>query len=153
MYTGKGDAVTDQTKTGCFARWLKPMKPLRLAWIAMVLIMSGCTMVGPDFVKPEAPLLDEWPEVQAPGLSAGQTDYSSWWRVFDDPVLDNLVETGYRQNLSLQIAGIRIYEARAQLGIAVGNLYPQQQSASGFLTTNKLGTSAETPVIDNYYNS
>ncbi len=153
MYTGKGNAVTGQTKTGCLAGSVQPFRRWRLAWLAMVLIMSGCTMVGPDFVKPEAPLRGEWTEIEAPGLSAGQTDYSSWWRVFDDPVLDNLVETAYRQNLSLQIAGIRIYEARAQLGIAVGNLYPQQQSASGLLTTNKLGTSAETTVIDNYFNS
>ena len=153
MYTGKGNAVTGQTKTGCLAGSVQPFRRWRLAWLAMVLIMSGCTMVGPDFVKPEAPLRGEWTEIEAPGLSAGQTDYSSWWRVFDDSVLDNLVETAYRQNLSLQIAGIRIYEARAQLGIAVGNLYPQQQSASGFLTTNKLGTGAETPVIDNYFNS
>jgi NodT family efflux transporter outer membrane factor (OMF) lipoprotein len=116
-------------------------------------MMSGCTMVGPDFVKPEAPLRDEWTEIEVPGLSAGQTDYSNWWRVFDDPVLDNLVETAYRQNLSLQIAGIRIYEARAQLGIAVGSLYPQQQSASGMLANNKLSTSSNTPYIDSHFNT
>jgi len=137
MYIGIGDTVTDQTKTACSARWLKPLKPLNLALVTMVLVMSGCTMVGPDFAKPEAPLLDEWQEKQAPGLSVGQTDYSSWWRVFDDPVLDNLIQTAYKQNLSLQIAGIRIYEARAQLAIAVGGLYPQKQSASGDLTANK----------------
>ena len=152
MHTGKGNEVTDQNQAGCFARWLKPLKPWRLVWVTIVLMMSGCTMVGPDFVKPEAPLLDDWMETQAPGLSAGQTDYSKWWRVFDDPVLDNLVEKAYQQNLSLQIAGIRIYEARAQLGIAVGNLYPQQQSASGELTTNKLSTSADTPFIDTNFN-
>ena len=98
-------------------------------------------------------MLAEWMETQAPGLSAGQTDYSNWWRVFDDPVLDNLVEKAYQQNLSLQIAGIRIYEARAQLGIAVGNLYPQQQSASGDLSNNKLSTSADTPFIDTNFNA
>jgi NodT family efflux transporter outer membrane factor (OMF) lipoprotein len=153
MYTGKGDAVTDQTKTGCSARSVKPYRHWRLVWVAMVMIMSGCTMVGPDFVKPEAPLQDDWTEVQAPGLRAGQTDYSNWWQVFDDPVLNNLVEKAYRQNLSLQIAGIRIYEARAQLGIAVGRLYPQQQSVSGSLATNKLSTSSDTPYIDNHFNS
>jgi NodT family efflux transporter outer membrane factor (OMF) lipoprotein len=92
-------------------------------------------------------------ETQAPGLSAGQTNYSNWWRVFDDPVLDNLVEKAYQQNLSLQIAGIRIYEARAQLGIAVGNLYPQQQSASGDLSNNKISTSTDTPFIDSNFNA
>jgi NodT family efflux transporter outer membrane factor (OMF) lipoprotein len=152
MHTGKGDGVTDQDQAGYFARWVNPLRPWWLAGLTIVLIMSGCTMIGPDFVKPEAPLLDEWMEMQASGLSAGQTDYSSWWRVFDDPVLDNLVEKAYQQNLSLQIAGIRIYEARAQLGIAVGNLYPQQQSASGELSNNKLSTSADTPFIDTHFN-
>ncbi len=38
-----------------------------------------------------------------------------------------LIEEASRQNLTLQIAGLRILEARAQLGIATGNLYPQQQ--------------------------
>jgi outer membrane protein TolC len=152
MHTGKGDGVTDQDQAGCFARWVKPLRPWWLAGVSIVLMMSGCTMVGPDFVKPEAPLLDDWMETQAPGLSAGQTDYSNWWRVFDDPVLDNLVEKAYQQNLSLQIAGIRIYEARAQLGIAVGNLYPQQQSASGDLSNNKISTSADTPFIDTNFN-
>ncbi len=127
-------------------------QPAGLSLVTMALIMSGCTMVGPDFVKPEAPLQDAWTEIEAPGLSAGQTDYSQWWLVFDDPVLDNLVESAYRQNLSLQIAGIRIYEARAQLGIAVGNLYPQQQSASGNLTNNKLSTISGTPYYDDQFN-
>ncbi|MEJ2476595.1 MAG: TolC family protein, partial [Desulfobacterales bacterium] len=37
-------------------------------------------------------------------------------------------------------------------GIAVGNLYPQQQSASGELSNNKLSTSADTPFIDTHFN-
>ena len=149
----KGYAATDENLAGCLAGRDKPWRPWRLAWVAIVLIMGGCTMVGPDFVKPEAPVLNDWTETQAPGLSAGQTDYGKWWRVFDDPVLDSLIEKAHRQNLPLQIAGIRIYEARAQLGIAVGYLYPQQQSASGSLTTNKLSTSDDTPFIDNKFNA
>ena len=152
MHTGKGDGASGQNQAGCLARWVNPLKPWRLAWVSIVLMVNGCTMVGPDVVKPEAPMLTDWVETQAPGLSAGQTDYSKWWRVFDDPVLDTLVEKAYRQNLSLQIAGIRIFEARAQLGIAVGNLYPQQQSASGDLSNNKISTSTDTPFIDRNFN-
>ena len=40
------------------------------------------------------------------------------------PALDRLVELAYRQNLPLQIAGLRIVEARAQLAIATGQQYP-----------------------------
>jgi NodT family efflux transporter outer membrane factor (OMF) lipoprotein len=153
MDTGTGDAVTDQNQTGNLGRRAKPTKLWWLMWVTIVVIMSGCTMVGPDFVKPEAPLLEDWADTEAPGLTTGEADYGKWWRVFGDPVLDNLVEKAYRQNLSLQIAAIRIYEARAQLGIAVGNLYPQQQSASGDLTSNKLNISDDSPLIDDRFNA
>ena len=42
-------------------------------------------------------------------------------------MLNNLVETAYHQNLTLREAAFRILEAQAQLGIATGNFFPQQQ--------------------------
>src|SRR5262249_23068365 len=54
---------------------------------------------------------------------------AEWWRVFRDPALDALIETAYRQNISLREAGTRILAARAQRGIAVGEVFPQRQQA------------------------
>ena len=42
-------------------------------------------------------------------------------------VLNNLIEKSYQQNLDLQVAGLRILEARAELGVAIGRQYPQTQ--------------------------
>jgi NodT family efflux transporter outer membrane factor (OMF) lipoprotein len=53
-------------------------------------------------------------------------------------VLNALIDTAYNQNLPLQIAGLRIFEARAQLGIATGLQYPQTQLAGGSATANRL---------------
>jgi len=153
MVTGKGRAAADQKHSERVAGWENPLRHWGLAWVAIVLFMSGCTMVGPDFVKPTARLLDEWKEIQGPGLHAGEADYSTWWRVFNDPILDSLVQKAYEQNLSLQVAGIRIYEARAQLGIAIGRLYPQQQSASGGFANSKVSSAAEMPFIDGSFNA
>ena len=36
--------------------------------LAAVLWLNGCTMVGPDFVKPEAPIETEWLETRSPGI-------------------------------------------------------------------------------------
>ena len=152
MYSGKGHRGTDLNRTGCFSKRISPSSLCLLLWVAIALIMSGCTMVGPDFVKPEAPLLNDWAETKSPALSAGQTDYKNWWHVFGDPVLDNLVQKAYEQNLSLQIAGIRIYEARAQLGIAIGSQYPQLQEASGDLARNRISVD-DSALIDNTFNS
>jgi outer membrane protein TolC len=56
---------------------------------------------------------------------------SNWWTIFDDSVLNNLVSLAYHQNLSLQVIGLRIMEARAQLAIATGRQYPQIQAVIG----------------------
>jgi NodT family efflux transporter outer membrane factor (OMF) lipoprotein len=95
--------------------------------IVSMLLSYGCTAVGPDFGKPTAPVAGNWSEGAAPGIKAETADLSQWWSVFNDPTLSSLIEIAHRQNPTLQIAGIRILEARAQLGVAVGNLYPQQQ--------------------------
>ena len=99
--------------------------------IAAIFLTTGCTMVGPDFVKPEAPVGKEWLEARDPEIKTEASDYKNWWAVFNDPVLNNLVETAYQQNLPLQISGLRILQARAQLGVVVGNLYPQLQQGRG----------------------
>ncbi len=75
-------------------------------------------------------------------MKTGPSEYSNWWKAFNDPVLDRLIEWAYRENLSLRIAGVRVLEARAQLGIAIGGLFPQTQQASGFLQYNRISESA-----------
>jgi NodT family efflux transporter outer membrane factor (OMF) lipoprotein len=100
--------------------------------LSMVLALNGCA-VGPDFVKPEANLQDNWSEKGDPRVSQTVVD-KQWWRAFKDPTLDQLIQLAYQQNLPLQIAGLRILESRAQLGLAIGRQYPQQQEAFGSAT-------------------
>ena len=52
-----------------------------------------------------------------------------WWTSFQDPVLNQLILNAYSQNLSLQEAGCRVLEARAQLAVTRGDLFPQKQTA------------------------
>ena len=115
-----------------------------LGLMAIFLLAGGCAMVGPDYVKPPAPEPKEWMDKEDPKIKSETRDFGEWWRLFNDPVLDSLIETAYTQNLPLRIAGIRILEARAQLGIATGNLYPQLQQGLGSYTR----TSASTTVAN-----
>ena len=85
-------------------------------------------------------------------LQTGPEEYRDWWRVFHDPILDRLIEIAYSQNLTLLSAGTKVLQARATLGIAIGEFFPQQQLAAGAATFNlrslsdasvvSLGTSA-----------
>jgi len=91
---------------------------------------AGC-MVGPDFQRPKATVSPNWQDTSDPRVSRDSATYRDWWRAFNDPVLDSLVERAYRSNLTLQSAGVRVMQARAQLGIAIGDFYPQTQQGIG----------------------
>jgi NodT family efflux transporter outer membrane factor (OMF) lipoprotein len=108
-----------------------------LAGLGLMFLIGGCAMVGPDFVKPAASVEEEWSQTGDPRVKTEKVDFSQWWTVFNDPVLDTLIDKAYQQNLTLQIAGIRILEARARLGIAAGGLYPQQQAGLGAISRDK----------------
>ena len=103
-----------------------------------MLWLSGCMMVGPDYIRPPAPTADVWIETGDPAIRRETTDVSAWWTVFNDPVLNTLVETAYRQNPSLRAAGVRVIEAQARRGIAIGQLFPQQQETFGQATSNEI---------------
>jgi NodT family efflux transporter outer membrane factor (OMF) lipoprotein len=107
----------------------------------LAVLVCGCTgpseyihngfKVGPKYCPPGAAVAEAWIDAADKRVRSESDDLSQWWRVFNDPVLDALIQDAYRQNLTLREAGFRVLAARAQLGIAVGNLFPQSQYASG----------------------
>ena len=110
--------------------------PGSLTAAAASLLLCACTAVGPDFKRPEVSWLADWqPPSQATAtavpLPARRVPDETWWRHLDDPALDQLVAEAQRQNPGVRVAGMRIMEARAQLGIAGSALYPQLQQFSG----------------------
>jgi len=114
--------------------------PIRHTLLALcaALTLSACTTLGPDYEEPDVAWLQGWQtdlygQIGDP-QQQGEVDLSFWWRLFDDPVLNGLIETAKLENPSLQIAGLRILESRARLGIARSNLYPQSQTADGAVT-------------------
>ena len=103
-------------------------------FLILGLLILSCAPVGPNFQRPEVDYLERWIEQDTALLFDTTPDLSNWWQVFNDPVLNDLVTTARQNNNTLEIAGLRVMEARAQLGIAVGGLYPQSQIASGDAT-------------------
>jgi NodT family efflux transporter outer membrane factor (OMF) lipoprotein len=103
----------------------------------LTLVLAGCTTVGPDFVQPKATLPLQWQQPDGGKYALTPLERGRWWEVFGDPVLDKLIALAYQNNVDLKIAGLRVLEARAQLGIAVGTPYPQVQQAVGGATYTK----------------
>jgi NodT family efflux transporter outer membrane factor (OMF) lipoprotein len=117
--------------------------------VVISLFLCACAPVGPDFVKPDVSPPPEWAQQQEQGLQAETADLSRWWQVFDDEALNMLVETALENNNNLEIAGLRVLEAQAQLGIAIGSQYPQSQIAAGSAIYNSPADS--TGITSNFW--
>jgi NodT family efflux transporter outer membrane factor (OMF) lipoprotein len=106
--------------------------------------LMGCTSlseyvhngfkVGPNYGKPPASVAPRWIDAADVRLRSDTQDL--WWKVFNDPVLDNLVCHAYQQNLTLREAGFRVLQARAEFGVTVGQLFPQSQNVNASYTRN-----------------
>jgi len=94
--------------------------------------LSGCVRLGPDFQAPGEAWIKHWgsPALEQASQRSLNPDLRQWWQVFADPVLDRLIAESDAHNADLKIAGLRVMEARAQLGIAQSGRYPQLQQAS-----------------------
>lgn len=112
--------------------------------LTVVAALCGCMKVGPDFKRPDVQTPPAWLEALQAQSRPEQPVPAQWWKVLGDPALDRLVEKASRDNIPLQVAAVRILEARAQLGVAVGQLYPQTQQGTGGYTYNQTSMNAPT---------
>ncbi|MEZ0123488.1 MAG: efflux transporter outer membrane subunit [Candidatus Reddybacter sp.] len=122
---------------------------IRLFILIVPLWLIACAPVGPDFVQPKLDTTAQWLDSTEQGLEPVPADVARWWLVFNDPVLNELVETARANNNTLEIAGLRVLESRAQLGLAVGALYPQSQRINGSAT--HISPPASSGATSNYW--
>jgi len=122
------------------AMLLKPVS--RAGVIVFATLATGCAMVGPDFQKPEVDAGDAWLQADDERVDSARSEYEDWWAVFEDPALNQLIERAYGENLNLQVAGLRVLEARAHLGFATGLKYPQSQSVGASYVRSKSSENA-----------
>lgn len=134
----------------------------------VVMTVSGCAAVpggrlqdwwhnglkvGPNYAPPPAPVASEWIDYHDPRVRSQEHQLAAWWTVFNDPALDALIGLAYQQNLTLRVAGARILAARAQRGIAVGNLFPQSQFGFADYGRFKLSQEVANPVPHTWFSN
>jgi NodT family efflux transporter outer membrane factor (OMF) lipoprotein len=109
-----------------------------LLLVALGILLSSCTTLGPDYKEPDVDWLKSWEPAGYGGVTNAQTrkpvDLRFWWELFNDPVLNELIEIAKQENLALRTAGLRVLESRALLGVAGSSLYPQVQQATGAIS-------------------
>ncbi len=117
--------------------------------LALAVQVGGCK-VGPDFETPRADLNEAWLD-QLQASPEGSETNARWWETFGDPTLNRLLQTALQQNRTLRIAGLRVLEARARRGIAVGQFFPQQQNLVGAVQENWVSENSAAGAGDLHY--
>jgi len=113
------------------------MKAMCFVMIGVVLPLAACKR-GPDFVPPETPA----PTAFRNDLAAGESVANvSWWDLYEDPALQDLIRSGLQNNRSVREALSKIAESRANLGMVRADLYPSVNLIG-------LGTFQETLRVD-----
>ncbi len=89
------------------------------------LIVSGCMNLGPDYHRPDIgiPIPVSYQYAHSEATLVEPED--QWWRVFNSPELDQLVEEALRNNLDIKRATAAVLEVRAQLVETRAGRYPQ----------------------------
>ena len=142
------------------------MKPNHLSAVALLAFLAdGCAnmpSVGPDYHAPETKAPAHWTEPLAGGETKSAAATATWWKNFHDAELDSLIERAACSNLDLRIAQARVREARAEYGIAVGNLFPTVDASGSYArqrqskrqpVLSSLPMPPGVPFDNNYYQS
>ncbi len=111
------------------------MKMLKLYISLLLLIFAAGCSVGPDYVRPP---------VEPPDSTTFYQDYTikdslayaladtTWWELFGDPVLTDLINTAIRENNDIKIAAARVDEFMGLYGVTESDYYPKfDAGASG----------------------
>ena len=89
----------------------KAMRGAQLASVFMASsVLAGCLNFV-DYKTPEYDLPDRYALLAPVPVSSSETE--RWWRLFEDPLLDTLVDRVQTENLDLKEADERVTEARA----------------------------------------
>ena len=103
------------------------------------LLIAGCATVGPDYSRPLFPAAELGDVLADAGQESGNTsgpvkaeDLAQWWLAFNDPLLVNLIEAAFQDNLDIKQAQSRVRMSRLSLGIATSDLYPSLQGSGGY---------------------
>jgi multidrug efflux system outer membrane protein len=126
------------------------MKFAFLLFITATAAIAAIPSVGPDYTRPDVATPDGWRDGEI--LSAWKTATPSdsfargeWWKLFSDPVLDELEARALASNQDLRAAVARVEQSRAAAGIARSAYWPQV-AADGSVVRGRTSSTIGNPL-------
>ena len=75
--------------------------------------LISCTLIGPDYKRPEINLPNTYH--QESNKENAVTDLNNWWKLYEDPLLNELIDKALIKNTDINAAIARLEEADAYL--------------------------------------
>jgi len=94
-----------------------------------VLLLTGCE-VGPDYKEPETKSQADYENGK--GLTSPDPVVVEWWKTFDDPILNRLIERAIAGNRDVRTAAALLREARALYSQENFDLIPTVTAGAGY---------------------
>ena len=118
------------------------MSTYRLSLLSsFAIVLTGCTTLAPEYVKPSAPVAETWPIAQSGDPDSQPIDELGWSEFYGDERLRQLIELALNNNRSLRQDALAVESARAQFLIARANTIP---SVDGSISSSTLRTNGDT---------
>ena len=107
---------------------------------ALVMLLAGCA-IGPNYAKPEVVVPQQWKEAGdwVVATPADALPKGKWWVVFNDPVLDSLMDEVSVSNQELKAAEARYRQARSAVQSARSGLFPTLGGSAGATRSRDAG--------------
>jgi NodT family efflux transporter outer membrane factor (OMF) lipoprotein len=117
-------------------KFMRDEKFLKFLTVSAILILTGCTSVGPDYVSPQVKVPEKWQIENNEKFKNENKASEKWWQLLNDPILDLLIKEASNSNLDLKEAMARVDEYYSRLGVVIGNRVPEV-SATGEISKEK----------------
>ncbi len=121
------------------------------AGVLASLALTACA-VGPDYHKPDTPLAQMFKEADTSTFSRAEAQ-SDFWKQFNDPTLDQLVDDALASNHDLRIALGRLAEARAARHQSLYDLGPTVTASAGHQNQKVPAVQSGIPFTASYYDA
>ena len=114
------------------------------AWAPLAL--AGC-MVGPDYVRPEAPVTPQYKEAGSWKAAEPRDAIArgNWWSVFGDPQLDALEQQVAVSNQNVLVAQAQLLQARALVAQARAAVFPMLTAGASVVRERQSSTLGPRP--------
>ncbi|MEG2630366.1 MAG: TolC family protein, partial [Comamonas sp.] len=90
--------------------------------MTLLALLAGCAATRSDYQAPAVILPAAWQQASTAAAAAQLPE--RWWRQFNDPALDRLIESALARSNDLAAAAWRVRQAQLQAGIAATALAP-----------------------------